>query len=325
MSETVNPTPQQTPTPAATTTVTRENFWTYLTTNIPNHLLLFGGLALIAALIIGINMILDLKNELAEQEKVSSTLSQKFEQIGTTGTVVTGNASATATQVATQASNDFGAAVVSAMAAQNAKIQSLSTIVGQVAAQNSTPAATALPAYTPTDQNVTTGKLTGYPIEVSRDNAPALDAVHLFYDPSKTDPTQAFAGTTFQHYNEQFTTTVGDWELQKTGGYRTTVKLSRTVTKPNPADPTKTIVVGTEDIPLSAANTVYSPAGLDGTTPLVMPRWTLNLGASKSTSQGYQAAATIDYRITDRFGVFAGTANSALVGGVSIRLGGTTK
>jgi hypothetical protein len=297
----------------------REPFWTYLTTNVANHFLFFGGIAVIVALVIGVNMFLDMRTRLANAERTAATLSVQFEHIGTSGAAVAANTTATAPAVAAQASDVFGTAVIHMMQAQDAKIQSLTTIIGQVQAHTTAASPATLPTFTPADQSVA-GKLTDYPIEVSRENAPALDAVRLFYDPSQHDPTLAFSGTSFQHYKEQFTTSVGDWEQQKTGGFRTTVKLTRTVSKPNPADPTKLIEIGTETIPLETAGTIYSPQGIAGAAPLVIPRWTLNLGAGKS-STGYQSAATIDYRVTSRFGIFAGAMNNSLVGGVSIRLG----
>jgi hypothetical protein len=164
-----------------------------------------------------------------------------------------------------------------------------------------------------------------YPFEESRTNGPGLSAFHLNYDPSKSDPNAAFQGSYWQHYGEQFNIAVGEWEKKKDGGMRTAIKLTRTVTKPDPNDPTKTITLGTEEIPLNNAETTYTPPAL---VPAPRnPRWTANLGISSSsvtspTASGskYSAFGTIDYRLTDKYGVFAGLAGGGPAVGISIRL-----
>lgn len=312
------PTTPVTPTPTA-------SFWSYLVDNIPNHLKLITIVVGIAALVIGVRYIMDLRQEVANQAKITATLQQQFQQVGTGA--IASNTEQQQSQIQTQANNVFGSAIANAMQQQNAKIQTLTTIIGQVKDTSSpitaAPASQPLAPLTAPVQNQTTGALTGYNMEEVRPGAPPMTSVSLFYNPTAHDPKTAFAGTIWNHYQEVFNASVGQWEAQKTGGLKTTINVTRTISKPDPNDPTKMVVVGTEPISITGANTIYTPTSILGSNPTVLPRWTLNLGLSHDSINKYQAAGTIDYRLTSRFGVFAGTANKALVGGVSIRLGGS--
>lgn len=294
-------------------------FVTYLKTQVGNHLTLVGGLALVGGLVVGVNYVRDLRTELDQQKKTAETLSQKFQTFGTSG--VTANSAVTASTAATQAAATFDPRVLAYMKAQGASLQSLTTLVGQtqeemqlIRTQNTT--------FTPSQQNTTTGALMNYPLEQARSEGPALTALHLSYDPKQTDPNVAFKGTSWVNYQENFQSSVGEWEKQSDGGLKTTVVLTRTVSKPDPLDPTKLVLVGTEKIPLLGANTVYTPKGLVDPNKLAVPRWTASFGASQETgATGWIPAALIDYRITTRFGAFAGLVNKAGVVGLSYRFG----
>lgn len=316
-------TPTPVPEPPATTTTTSTTFWDYIK-DWPNHLKLLSIAIGIGVVVFGVNYILDLRQQVANQAKITATLQQQFQQVGTGA--VAANSEQQPSQLQTQANTAFGSAITTAMQQQNAKIQTLTTIIGQVAASSApitaAPTSQPLAPLAAPIQNQTTGALSGYPMEEVRAGAPPLTAVNLFYNPAARDPKTAFAGTTWQHYQEVFNGSVGQWEAVKTGGMKTTISVTRTVSKPDPSDPTKMIVVGTEPIPITGANTIYTPASILGSNPTVLPRWTLDLGVSHN-SNAYQAAGTIDYRFTSRLGLFAGIVNNAPVGGVSIRLGGS--
>lgn len=303
---------------------TAPSFLSYLA-DWKNHLKLIGCTVLILASIWVFNTIRDLRAQLRTQQQISSTLQQKFQTLPGTTSAVAANSQGTQDEVQKQASDAFGSAITSAMAQQNATIQSLTTILGTIKSEQTAQPQQSIPAYTPQTEVPTTGKLTGYALEDQRNGKPPLSSISIFYDPSQTDPKSAFAGTTWTNYGEQFKTSVGDWQRQKDGGLRTTVKLTRTITKPDPADPTKTIQVGMEDIPLGDASTVYTPKGITASSPFILPRWTANLGISHSNGNGYIPAATIDYRLFDRYGLYVGAVNGAVVGGVSIRLGSQPK
>jgi hypothetical protein len=288
-----------------------------------NHLKLFAVLAVFVLIGLGIwgfNEIRDLKKELANQAQTAATLEQKFEILPGTTAVIAGNNQATQAQVNQQATTNFGSAVLRQMQQQKATIASLTMLIGQVQAERTAAPAT-LPSFTPQTETPATGKLTGYTLEQQRSGAPGLSAVRIFYDPTDRDPSKAFSGTTWQSYNEQFKLAVGDWQRQKDGGLRTTAKLSRIVTKPDPNDASKTIQVGIEDIPLADATTIYTPKGIAAPGTFVVPRWTLSVGLSHSKQNGYTPSGTIDYRLFDRYGLYAGAVDGAAVGGVSIRLG----
>ena len=312
-----------TPAPAAPAASTP--FWQYLKDNVPNHLKVIAIILGITAAVIGVNYIRDLKQELVNQQKVTATLSQKFQAVGSGA--VTGNSQATQAQVTAQATDVFGAQIVALMSGQNAKINSLTSAIGmtnmQVAALATPKQPTTFTALQQSaqPQSALTYGLTGYPLEQTRPNGPALSSVNLFYDPTQTNTGKAFAGTTWTSYQEQFTTSVGDWERQKDGGFRTTVKLSRTVSKPDPNNPGKTLQVGTEIIPLTSADTVYTPKGLLDGAIQPDPRWTLGLGVGSNKVGSYTPAAEIGYRVLGNNGVFAGTANNGAYGGITIRLG----
>jgi hypothetical protein len=291
------------------------SFWTYLKDNIPNHLKLCAIIGSIVGGYFVYNYITGLKAQLATQVKMTATLSQQYQQVG--AAAVSANSVAPQSAVSTQASNLFGSQIMSLMSQQGAQIQALATMIANI--KPSTTVVTAPTAPTATQQNVTTGALTGYPMEELRPTGPPLTSLSLFYDPTQKSPALAFKGSSWTHYQEQFSTTLGLWEQQKTGGYKTTVKLTRTVSKPDPNDPTKLVLVGTEDVPITGANTLYTPADLKVNSSALLSRWTVTGGISK-TSTGYQPAGTVDYRVTDRFGITAGAVNDALFGGFSVRL-----
>jgi len=317
--------PVTTPTP-----VKKHGFMVYIMENIPNHLKVLAFLVIVVIVVFGWNYVKDLRAELESQKKTTATLAQQFQAVGITGVAESGNSKATAREVGTQTSDAFGAAVVNLMRQQNARIDALTTAVGTVKATVSV-AAPQPTVFSSDTHNVATGNLNGYVLEEARpDAAPPLDSVSLFYKPMATDPAKAFAGTTWNHYQEQFTTSLGSWEKSKTGGLSTTVKLTRTVSKPDLFDPTKMDVIGTEDIPITGANTVYSPSGLVDAASVGFPRWTLGLGLSSTNlpsplnntaSVHLKPVATIDYRVFKRFGVFVGAANGGAVGGISFHFG----
>jgi hypothetical protein len=293
-------------------------FWTYFTSNVLNHLILFGTIGAIVGGIFLYTYVTALQARLATEEKTTATLQQQYQQVGTAA--VAGNAIQTQPQITAQAATDFGPAVVALMAQQNAKIDSLTTSIAAVVAGNHQVVAPVTP--TPAQQNVSTGALTGYPMEQLRGvGQPPLTGLSLYYDPAQKTPALAFKGSNWNNYQEQFSTTTGSWEVQKTGGLKTTVTLSRTVSKPDPNDPTKLVVLGTEQLPITGSNTIFTPADMAVGTAATLPRWTITGGISKTTAAGYQPAGTVDYRLTNRFGITAGAVNSSLFGGVSIRIG----
>jgi hypothetical protein len=150
---------------------------------------------------------------------------------------------------------------------------------------------------------------------------PPLTAINLSYNPLEKDASRAFAGTTWQSYTEEFRPSFGTWTSSKDGSYKNTFRLTRTVTKPDPSDPTKKVVLGTEEIPLTDASTSFSPAVVP---PKPLPRWTASFFVSRSTKNAapkYTPGAMLDYRISSRLGVFGGVANEAPSVGLSWRFG----
>lgn len=296
-----------TPAPAKTT------FWEFLKNNIPHHLRLLGIVGGGLALWIGINWVLDMRRELINQRSINSTLAQKYQQVGQ-GAIADNQESTKLKPLGTAA---FSPDIAARMKADRATIKTLSTIVAQVKETDATITQTKLEPLPPSPNGV----LTNYPLEEVRPGAPPLAAIHLYYNPLAKDAATAFAGTSWTHYQETFNASVGEWTEEKNGGYRTTVEMSRTIARPDPDDPSKLQIVGTEAIPITGAETIYSPASILRGSAIVLPRWTLGLGVAYH-SQQYGAAGTLDYRLTNRFGVWVGADNSAVLGGVSIRFGG---
>lgn len=303
--------------PATPVTATTTSFWDYLKSDIGNHIKLISIIAAIIGAVILFNYVRDLRTDMENQKKITDTLSQKYQAVGPAA--VTANTQATQSQVTQQATDVFGSQVMSLMQQQGAQINSLTTAIGMTNA-SVTALAQQVPTFTTKQQTTTDGALTGYPMEEARKNGPALSSVNLYYDPTQHDPNKAFAGTTWTHYQEQFQTTLGDWVKQSDGSFRTTVAMNRTVSKPDPNDPTKLVAVGTETIPITGANTVYTPKGLLQASDFTIPRWTMGLGLYKDKQSGYSAFGQMDYRVTNRYGIFVGTVNNGLLGGVSIRL-----
>lgn len=306
-----------TTTPATTGTT---SFWSYLKDFIPYHLAAIGIIGGVLAGVVLFNHYRDLVSQMKAQQAITATLQQKFMQVGTSA--ISANVQQPAAQVQQQASDAFGPALIQEMAKQDSKIDSLTTIVGTEDAKVST-LQSQLAAFDANTKNAATGALTGYTIEENRN--PPLDSVKLFYDPTKPDPADAFRGTTWEQYQEVFHAAVGSWQEQKTGGFKTTVSLSRTISKPDPNNPGKTIVVGTEQIPITGSDEIFTPKALAASVPAApQPRWTLDLGIGRGSGStgGYTPAATIGYRMVGHYGLFAGTVNDGLVGGVSIQLGG---
>lgn len=272
----------------------------------------------------------DLERRADAAQKAASTLEQKFQKVG--DGAVANNAIANQKDLNQQGKDAVNPAVLLYMQQQGAVLASLTTSLATVSSRIS-----GLETRMPTDfggkQDSTTGTLTGFPLEENRKGAdgrtlPPTAMLNLSYNPTLKDPNLAFKGSLWQHYQEAFKVTQGAWE-KKDGGFKTSIGLTRTISKPDPTDPTKMIVVGQEDIPIGDANTVFGPKGMVA-DPFKMPRWTLMLGVSRdanfgtgSTSgiNGYQPAATIDFRVSNKYGVTFGAVNKSAVVGLSVRLG----
>lgn len=251
----------------------------------------------------------------------ASTLSQKYQQVGSDA--ISANTEQSQSQLATKSKNLFGKQVYSLMQQQDSKIKAVATVDATVKYSTIPIPYFTTPVVAPlslsNQETPSTGALTGYSIEQVRPGSlPPLASLRLFYDPTNKNLSEAFRGSTWVNYEEKFTASIGLWEQEKTGGYKTTVSLSRTVSKPDPTNPSKMVVVGTEPLPITGANTIFTPADL--TPPIKIPRWTISMGIGK-TRTGYQPAGMLDYRLTDRFGVTAGAVNNSLFGGISIRVG----
>ena len=105
----------------------------------------------------------------------------------------------------------------------------------------------------------------------------------------------------------------------------TSLALSRTVYKPNQADPNQRTTLGTEQIPITGAETIFGPKAMAAELPKI-PRWTATVGFTRdglaASTNCYQPAALLDYRITNRYGVTAGAVNKGALLGLSVRFGG---
>jgi hypothetical protein len=278
-------------------------------------------MALVIESVILFNYVKDSQAQRAADLKAIATLEQNFKQLS--NSAVMHNDTKPQTEVENAAVQQFGEDLARYMRENNSRLNSLTTAVGTVSGSVNY-LQQQVSTFKPGQQDTTTGALTGFVLEENRGKLPPLSSVSLFYNPKETDPNRAFTGTSWQHYTESFTSAFGQWEQDKTHGYKTSVKLSRTVSKPDPSDPTKLVVVGKEDIPITSGDTVYTPEGLTTPSPFKVPRWTASFGVSKdgNSSHGYQPAALLDYRVTNKVGAFAGVVNKAGVVGFSIRLGG---
>lgn len=293
----------------STTPAPRVGVFDFLENHLDYRFKIIVPILLVVAAVIGFNYVRDLRRELEEQKTQAATLNQKFEKLGTEA--VTGNQVQTQPQVNAQAKDVFGPAVIDAMSRQNATLQQLTTALAQVQSRVSQIEGLNAQAFAQ-HQNQTTGALTGFPLdEVRRDPTgkalPGLDSVSLSYDPAQKDPNAAFRGTFWTHFREDFTVGTGEWQKKKDGGFSTAVSLKRTVYKPDPADPSKWIALGTEAIPVADGSTVYGPEGLRA-GPKVEGRWTAFLGAAKGNVGGYRPAGFIDYRLTTNWGAWGGVA-----------------
>lgn len=303
----------------ADTSSTKVGLFDFLENHLSYKIKLLIPLVLVGLFIFGWNKIRDLETQVAENVKVQATLQQNFQQLGSSA--VTHNELQTQKQVDQQATQLFGQQVMDTMKAEKSHLDGLTMAVGSIAGTVNG-LQTQVTNFKPGQQVAETGALTGYPLEENRGKLPALSALSLFYNPKEIDPNKAFAGTQWHHYNETFNVTSGQWEQDKTHGYKTTVKLSRTVTKPDPNDPTKMVVIGQEDIPVTSGDTLYTPQGLTPNSMFYIPRWTATIGAAKAGSE-YGPAAMLDYRVTNKYGLSAGVINKTPVVGLSIRFGGS--
>lgn len=293
-------------------------------------------LAIVLLIIVGggilaVNYLLDLRNELQNEKAARATLEQKFTATG--NSAVTGNSKAPQRDLTAQAKSSFDPALMNFMAEQKAQIMQLSTGLARIESRVSAMGDIS-PGTLSQHQDAGTGALTGLPLDETRRDAsgallPPLTRVTLFYKPTERDPKLAFQGTTWTHKREDFVMAAGDWKKKEDGGFKTSLSLKRTVYDQDPTDPAHWIPIGSESIPLVSGDTVYSPAGLTP-APKQIPRWTAMVGAGKS-GNSYRPAALVDYRLTDKWGLFAGAVSSGqttgsnsaqIVGGISIRIGG---
>lgn len=282
---------------------------------------LLGFVLIVAGLVYGLNYVMDLRKQLLTQEAETATLKQQFQAIGSQA--IAKNEVVKQPQLDKLGEDSFGSAVIQAMRESQSTLIALSSTVSTLKEKVSSLQTNLPKTFTQSEQATTTGALTGYTLEESRtDNngktLPPTSAVNLFYDPKQQDPNLAFKGTTWLHYREIFKPVVGEWQSQKDGSYKTTLALSRTVQKPDPNHPGQMIDLGTEQLPITDGDTIFSPKVF--TPKVVIPRWTISLGLSDSKNK-YSPVGMVDYRFTNRVGLFAGTANDALIGGVSLRIG----
>lgn len=302
----------------ATPETAKPTFREYLKNNIPHHLRVLAIVALVMVVWVAVNYIRDLRQQMKNQAAITATLEQKFAQYGTAAVAL--NQEQSVRQLGATAGTSFDPILLAQMKQQKATIDALTTVVAQT---RTTTAPVTEAQLAPLPADAAQGKLTGYPLEEVRPaGLPPLARVDLYYDPRAPDAATRFHGTTWTQYQETFHAAIGEWEQQKTGGMKTTVQLTRVVSRPDPDHPGALLPVGTEPIPLTGASTIYTPKSILGDNPTVLPRWTLSLGISHDSLNQYQAAGTLDYRLAGRYGIFAGTVNRAIVGGVSIRLGG---
>jgi hypothetical protein len=262
--------------------------------------------------VIGVNYVRDLRSELKDQTTKTATLEQKFQAMG--NSVVTKNDLEGLSKATATANEAFGKQVADSMSRTNSVLQSYTTALATIQSQV-TQLSTKLADFGKT-QDPETGALTGYTLEESR--TVPLGSVNLYYDPKKRNPQEAFRGTSWLHYQETFKIDQGEWQSNKNGGYKTTLRLSRTVLKPDPSTPGKMVVVGQEEVPIGDANTLITPEGLKQAAAKV-PRWTVSLGIGADATKQKSPAAFVDYRITNRIGIFGGSVNRAAVAGVSVK------
>jgi hypothetical protein len=262
--------------------------------------------------VIAVNYVRDLRAELKDETARRATLEQKFEALGSS--VVSKNELQSEKQATQSANEAFGRQVADYMNKTNSVLQSYTTAMATIQSQV-TQLNLKMADFGKT-QNPETGALTGYPLEESR--TVPLGSVNLYYDPTKRNPQEAFRGTSWMHYQENFKIDQGGWQSTKNGGYKTTLRLSRTVLKPDPANPGKMVMVGQEEIPIGDANTVITPDGMKQDAVKV-PRWTVSFGIGSDADRKKTPAAFVDYRITNRLGIFGGAISRAAVAGISLR------
>jgi hypothetical protein len=311
------------------TSSSKVGFWDFMENHLNYKVRLILPILVIAAIILIWNYVRDLQKRDADRAQTLATLQQKFETLGTSA--ISGNSTASQKDLNAKGVATIDPLVAEQMRQQNATLNALTQAIGVIQGRLSTIGN--IQGDFGGKQAGDTGALTGFPLEESRKDSsgkqlPPLSNINIFYDPRQKEPNKAFAGTMWQHYTETFNPVIGQWVTQKDGGYKTTLSLSRTVSKPDPTDPTKMVVIGTEQVPITGAETIYSPAGLKA-DPFKIPRWTATIGFSKDTAgltsssfNGYQPAALLDYRVTNKFGATVGVVNKAAVIGVSVRFGG---
>lgn len=273
-------------------------------------------LALIFCVIYIWNLIRDQRAQLQALQAKAATLEQKKQTIG--DSVVTGNQVGTQKDVDAQGKEAFGPDVLLYMKSQDAKLNALTSAVAQVEANQYN--ANNLKQDDLTQHQDQSGQLSGFKMNEDRGNLPPISQLSLSYNPKEKDVAKAFQGTFWVHNREDFTITTGDWKEADRGGRKTTVNLRRSVYSPNGT------LIGQEQIPVSDGSTIYAPNAITPTPPSI-PRFTFMLGLGKQNS----AAGIIDYRISNKFGMWGGVTQqkiqgifqSTLLGGVSLRFGNT--
>ncbi len=276
---------------------------------------------LVALVVGGIGYIARLRTEVMDAKAEAGTLSQRFQAFHNGKSVVAGNqltpSQGALTSAALQA---FGSEIQAYMGHNGSKIQSLTEALGRIDQQVVSLQGKLNAASFGKARNPKTGKLTNFSLQDSRTGPsgellPPLNQVNLSYDPSQTNPAQAFAGTTWTNFSEHFKLNVGQWKSNKDGSYRTTLSLTRSIFGPSGNQ------LGSETIPLAQASTLYSPTSIVPKPEPVSP-WLLELGVA-ARHGAYTPAISLNYSLTQGFGVWAGTANNAAEFGLSIRLGGS--
>jgi len=268
-------------------------------------------IALASIAVIGVSYyIYDLRHRNTALAQQNSTLQSEFGKLGVSYRAQ-GAAFKSEKEAEAQARKLLGDSFSDAMAKSNANIRVLYTAVAEVKDELKKLHEIRIDP----DSN---GGFANATLEQHR-TGPSLSKVSLTYDPLNIDPSLRLTGF-WTSYNEEFTTTVGEW-VKQDNGYVAGIKMRRKVSKPlgNGAY----TLVGEEDLPLVNGVARYSPIAFGGSQALSpVPRFSIYGGGGWDTDRKKAVPVLgMDFRVTTTTGIGAGIAGNVVFGTVSYRFG----
>ena len=207
------------------------------------------------------------------------------------GTVIMRGNIETAAQLEKQAREQMGKDFMAQVSATNGTVTALHTLIGQLAAS-------VIAINKVNGEKRANGSFTAILEQDRGKDKASLTAIDLRYDATKSNLTDAFAGSSWKNNREDFKIQFGEWRTDK-DGIRSAATLKREIYR---SDNTK---LGEEAIPIINADAYYSKDNIERLTS--PPKYNFILGTIHDATTGRNGPILqLDTKITRQLGITTG-------------------